>query len=88
MIVRADAQRGLSFSDDDLNGIYDKTGRYCYYRGKKIDWSNYGHPGEKGSWEVDHKVPISRGGSDSFANLVPACPDCNRTKADLKPSGL
>ena len=32
--------------------------------------------------EVDHKVPLSRGGSDRVANLITACRDCNRSKRD------
>ena len=28
----------------------------------------------------DHKVPISRGGSDDITNVVPACMPCNRRK--------
>ena len=76
----------MGYSDEDLNDIYDKTSGYCYYCGKKIDWSNYGDPDSKGSWEVDHKIPVSRGGGDSYGNLVPACTDCNRDKGDLTPS--
>lgn len=32
--------------------------------------------------EVDHKVPVSRGGSDRTSNLITACRDCNRSKRD------
>ena len=43
---------------------------------------------------IDHIVPLSKGGSDDDANLVPACPDCNGGKRDRLvpteslPSGL
>lgn len=30
----------------------------------------------------DHKTPISRGGSDSIDNIVPACVWCNTSKSD------
>lgn len=30
----------------------------------------------------DHKDPISKGGTDSVSNIVPACLKCNRDKAD------
>jgi len=75
----------LPWSEDDLNYIYDKTGGYCYYCGKKIDWSNYGAHGEKGAWTVDHMLPVSRGGTDHMNNLVPACIPCNSSKGDLRP---
>jgi len=31
----------------------------------------------------DHLLPVSRGGTDAIANIVPACVDCNRLKSDL-----
>lgn len=30
--------------------------------------------------EIDHVLPVSRGGTDDFENLVPACGPCNRSK--------
>ncbi|MFI9123833.1 HNH endonuclease [Streptomyces bikiniensis] len=32
--------------------------------------------------EIDHVRPASRGGSDEWENLVPACRDCNCAKSD------
>lgn len=32
---------------------------------------------------LDHVVPLSRGGTDDFGNLVAACRQCNHVKADL-----
>ena len=32
--------------------------------------------------EVDHKIPISRGGKDEESNLTTLCKDCNRGKRD------
>jgi hypothetical protein len=38
--------------------------------------------------EVDHRIPVSKGGTDSLDNLWTLCKDCNRGKSDLiyKPS--
>ena len=44
----------------------------CYYCGVKLD---------KG-YDVDHVVPITRGGNNDPSNLVIACPTCNRSKGD------
>lgn len=33
--------------------------------------------------EMDHVIPLSRGGRHALANIVPACPSCNRTKSSL-----
>ncbi len=32
-------------------------------------------PGDR---DVDHFVPVARGGADDPSNLCPSCPDCNR----------
>jgi 5-methylcytosine-specific restriction endonuclease McrA len=39
----------------------------------------------EGHWEIDHVVPRSRGGSNRFENLVPACADCNHDKGARTP---
>ncbi len=31
-------------------------------------------------WDVDHVVPVSRGGGDELANLRPAHASCNRAR--------
>jgi len=33
--------------------------------------------------EVDHKIPVAKGGTDSLNNLHTVCFDCNRGKSDL-----
>jgi len=49
----------------ELNKLYNSS---CFYCGsiKKI--------------EMDHVVPLSRGGSHGIGNLVPACSKCNLSK--------
>jgi 5-methylcytosine-specific restriction endonuclease McrA len=73
----------VAWTNEELNDIYDKNNGYCWHCGKKLSFSNYGKPWEKGAWEVDHSIPLSRGGTDHFNNLVPACIECNRSKQDL-----
>ncbi|WP_305091414.1 HNH endonuclease [Prescottella sp. R16] len=41
--------------------------------------------GRPGARTVDHVFPKSRGGGDTFGNLVAACADCNGRKADRTP---
>lgn len=36
--------------------------------------------------EPDHVIPLSRGGSNTRANLLPACAPCNGEKSDLTPT--
>ena len=73
----------MGYDDWYLSDIYDKTNGYCRYCGKKLAWRNYGILGAKAAWEVDHGIPLSRGGSDYFRNLWPACVECNREKSDM-----
>lgn len=35
--------------------------------------------------DVDHFMPLARGGAHALANLVPACGDCNRRKCARDP---
>ena len=39
--------------------------------------------GSKKLIEIDHTIPINRGGRHSIGNLVPACRSCNRGKSDF-----
>lgn len=75
----------MGYDDWELNEIYDKTDGYCRYCSMKLSWRNYARIGRRGAWEVDHGIPLSRGGSDSFRNLWPACIECNREKWDMTP---
>ncbi len=51
----------------------------CHYCGVGITF----YRKKPNSLEIDHRVPISRGGSDDIANLVATCRPCNSLKANL-----
>jgi 5-methylcytosine-specific restriction endonuclease McrA len=53
----------------------DYTCRYCKRR-----FENVAGPNGKSPLHVDHVVPKSRGGTDSYDNLVTACETCNLVK--------
>src|SRR6266566_1613898 len=72
----------MSYDDETLEAVFEKTGGKCRYCGKQLSYSNYGLQGKRGAWVVDHANPVSRGGSDYLRNLWPACIDCNLEKGD------
>jgi 5-methylcytosine-specific restriction endonuclease McrA len=41
--------------------------------------------GEQKSVTIDHFIPISKGGTDTLTNLLPACWECNLSKRDTDP---
>jgi 5-methylcytosine-specific restriction endonuclease McrA len=53
--------------------IYARDGNMCQYCGKKFPTSEL---------SLDHIIPRSRGGGDTWENLVCACTGCNSKKAD------
>lgn len=42
-----------------------------------------GRTAKEAKLEVDHKIPVAKGGTDSLNNLWTLCIDCNRGKSDL-----
>lgn len=59
-----------AYGQSDIDLIRDELGDRCNYCGQPLD----------GGGEVDHKLPISRGGSNWPSNLTLACLTCNRDK--------
>lgn len=49
--------------------------------GTEIRRSQYGQESKHG-WEIDHKYPVSRGGTDNISNLQPLHWSNNRSKGD------
>jgi 5-methylcytosine-specific restriction endonuclease McrA len=57
------------------NGVYSVTAKEI----KKIQSMNCLYCGLSGG-QVDHVIPLTRGGAHSIGNLVPACRSCNASK--------
>ena len=56
--------------------IYQKTGGHCYLCGEFVNFN---------SFEVEHNIPISKGGTNEIDNLFCACNCCNTIKHDIYP---
>lgn len=53
--------------------VIERDGFTCQYCGRKAP---------EVIIEVDHMIPVNCGGDDSFDNLITACRECNKGKAD------
>ena len=56
--------------------IFERDGHRCQYCGKRFS---------KQDLTIDHVLPRSRGGKDTWANLVLACVKCNLNKGSKTP---
>lgn len=56
------------------NANYTTEGYHCAICGM--------HSPHKGLFEIDHKIPFSKGGDNSFNNLQVLCVSCNRKKGN------
>lgn len=63
---------GGTHTGQDIINLYIAQGGCCHYCGKDI--SN--------GYHVEHKQPLSRGGSNGPENLALACPKCNLLKGN------
>ncbi|MFJ3958976.1 HNH endonuclease [Arthrobacter sp. NPDC090010] len=67
--------RGNSVSSVSRRGVLRRDGHRCGYCGKAAH-------------TIDHVLPRSRGGKDSWENLVACCLKCNNTKGDHTPAEM
>lgn len=59
---------------EERKKIYNKYGGHCAYCGCKIEYKGM---------QVDHVVPLAKGGKDEEGNMLPSCRSCNHYKATL-----
>ena len=67
-IKRSRAAGGQSFTSAEWLALLAYHGGSCAYCGSKV------------LIEIDHRIPLARGGSNLIGNILPACRSCNRRK--------
>lgn len=76
----------MPYSQERLDEVFYRGRGRCACCRKQLARSNYGinayRDGARGAWEVDHRRPKSKGGTDNLRNLQPMCVPCNRAKVD------
>ena len=60
-----------AFTDRDWRRMVNRFRGRCAYCDTKSD-----------DLQLEHVIPLSRGGSNGAGNYLPACPRCNRSKRD------
>lgn len=65
-----------AFSKEERMKVYRKTKGHCYLCGDFVDFDKF---------EIEHKVPISKGGTNDFNNVFCSCHICNAIKQDIYP---
>jgi 5-methylcytosine-specific restriction endonuclease McrA len=66
---------GIAFTSEDVERIYAEQGGSCSYCAAVVS--------ER--YEIDHFIPIARGGGHEPENIVIACMPCNRSKGAKLP---
>ena len=82
---------GSAFDEDIIEAVWEKAlpaDGFRYIKkdgcGALICRENYGKTESLG-WEIDHILPVTRGGTDDLSNLQPLQWQNNRSKAENYP---
>ena len=62
------------FTKSERREVYAKTNGHCAYCGRAL---------ELHKMQVDHVVPLRKGGTNDIENLLPSCRSCNHYKASF-----
>lgn len=68
-----------NFSANDRKNIYRKTNGCCYLCGEFVDFD---------SFEIEHQIPLAKGGTNDISNLYCSCHICNTMKNSIYPQEL
>ncbi len=74
-INKITCRRNKSFSFKEFKELIESV-KVCYITGREINYN------ESRSWEIDHIIPIAKGGKTELNNLMPVTKVGNRMKSD------
>ena len=75
-------QRGVRWS---RQGVMRRDGYNCIYCGIRAGEQRGGRIIRREDFTIDHLIPRSRGGKNTWGNTACACPTCNQRKGDRTP---
>ncbi len=67
------------FTQEERMAIYRKTKGRCYICGEFVDFD---------SFEIEHRIPLAKGGTNDFENTFCSCHTCNQMKGSIIPVDL
>ena len=90
LITRVEQKRGSYYLDNDIwdsicrveRGKVSNKIRFAIYKRDGYRCKICGKSGDDHDLEIDHIIPISKGGKSTFDNLQTLCHDCNVKKGD------
>lgn len=65
--------------------VLERDGWQCIYCGVQIGRTHNGRVYHRADFTLDHLIPRSRGGGNTWSNTACACAPCNHRKADRTP---
>jgi 5-methylcytosine-specific restriction endonuclease McrA len=65
---------GGSYTMEELHDLWHKQNGFCFYCGELL------YKTLNSVYHVEHKIPISRGGSNNISNIALSCEECNLRK--------
>lgn len=71
-----EANAGGKLTATDIERKFKSQAGKCHWCGKEL---------KLGNWQVDHLIPLARGGNNSPENVVCACQPCNQSKCAKLP---
>ena len=67
-------QKRRKLSKDEREVVYQKMDGHCAYCGCELKYDEM---------QIDHIIPLRKGGADTLENMLPACRSCNHYKSTL-----
>ena len=64
------------YTTEDIKRLREQQSNECYYCGVKMNDINY----DPAQWTIEHKIPRTKGGTNTLDNIVIACSKCNHRK--------
>ncbi len=70
----------MTYSDDELQHIFKRTGGYCFHCGTKLALGHYRFLDAPGAWKAVHENRLGNVSCAGIEEIVASCIMCNRSE--------